>query len=184
MRLLGHIAAALAAMALWALPHTAPAQAQETQPEPTSADSLKRPRDPAWHWTAWPDLERAIALRPLDGPDDIGEKADIIADRLDTLGGAGEVLQKRLEDWEQRHAGLEVQTESLEDLVAVQRGADVQLQQRLHGLRADLRLAAQRRRLLQTVLTALKQEEARLRTLLETYRDKAEEIKRREGGSP
>ena len=187
MRLPGYIAAVSTALALAAGAHLHPARAQDLRAagsEEAAAESPAPAGDPAWRWKAWPDLDRAIALRPLDGPEDILEKADIIADRLDTLAGEGRGLEKRLEGWKQRHAGLEVQTESLEDLAAVQRGADVQLQQRIHALRADLRHAAQRRRLLRAVLAALRREEARLHALFENYRSKAAELKRREGGAP
>ena len=41
--------------------------------------------DPAFSWKSWADISRAIALRPLDGPEDILEKREIIEDRLDDL---------------------------------------------------------------------------------------------------
>jgi hypothetical protein len=161
---------------------TQPAVAEATAADTGLAvqrDSLNT--DPDRAWTVWPDLSRAIALGALDGPDDIDEKADIIADRSDALATENRRLQKLATSWTERHASLEVQTESLEDLAEIQRGADMQRQQRLHGLRADLRLAAVRLRRLHTALGALIQEEDRIRTLLHTYQHQADTLRQREG---
>ena len=51
--------------------------------EATAADKVVAGKDsaevdPAYLWTIWKDLSRAIELQKLDGPEDIVEKADII----------------------------------------------------------------------------------------------------------
>lgn len=136
--------------------------------------------DPAYAWKAWKDLSRAIALRPLDGPDDILEKAEIIIDRLDDLRREKETLRTELEKWRDRHQSLELRLEVLEDLAQVQRGGDLQLQQRLHGLREDLGKAARRMGVLKGSLEELDKELERLDDLAEEYSQKAAELRRRE----
>jgi len=145
------------------------------------ADSARaRPLDPAYAWKAWKDLSRAIALRPLDGPDDILEKAEIITDRLDDLRQERKALQTELEKWKDRQQSLELQMEVLEDLAQVQRGGDLQLQQRLHGLREDLGRAARRIGVLKGALGELDEELSRLDGLAAAYARKAAELRRRE----
>lgn len=157
------------------------------QPLPDSAavhvDSTdRRTADPVWAWKRWKDIDRAVALRPLDGPQDILEKSEIIADRLDALGREGKRLQGMLKLRSDRHASLEIQVESLEDLADVQRGGDLQLRQRVHNLRADLRKAAQRMRFIETSLKEMGRERQRLEGLLASYEQKAEALRRQEGG--
>jgi chromosome segregation ATPase len=136
--------------------------------------------DPAQAWKTWKELSRAIRLRPLDGPDDILEKAEIIEDRLDDLGEARQELRTEAQEWEDRRQALELQIEVLNDLAQVQRGGDLQLQQRLHTLREDLGKAARRLGVLKGSLKELDKELYRLNGLVKEYNHKAAELRRRE----
>ena len=140
----------------------------------------KRPVDPALAWKSWKDLSRAIALRGLDGPDDILEKAEIIADRIDDLRQEQKQLKASLQEWSDRHQALELQLEVLDDLAEVQRGGDLQLQQRLHSLREDLGKATGRMQIFDASLKDLEQELDRLDGLAKQYAKKAEDLRRRE----
>ena len=152
-----------------------------TKPQAAKTDSGRaKAIDPAYAWTTWKDISRAIALRPLDGPDDILEKTEIIEDRIDDLFKEHQHLQEAIDEWKNRHQSLEIQLEVLEDLAEVQRGGDLQLQQRMHSLREDLRKAAQRRSVLGKSLQKLEGELARLRELVKQYQQQAEAIRRRE----
>lgn len=166
----------LAAGAQSASPDTA-----ATGPRPARADSTRRqPIDPAYEWQTWADLSRAIILRPLDGPEDIREKAEIIADRIDDLREEQQQLKTTLEGWQTRHQALELQLEVLEELAQVQRGGDLQLQQRQHGLREELGRARRRLRVFRAAGGELAKELERLEKLAEEYREKAGALRRRE----
>lgn len=152
-----------------------------TPPRPARADSTRRqPIDPAYEWQTWMDLSRAIALRPLDGPEDISEKAEIIEDRSDDLRREQQQLKTALEEWQTRGQALELQLEVLEELAQVQRGGDLQLQQRQHGLREELGRARRRLRVFRTAGGELAGELERLEKLAEEYREKAAALRRRE----
>jgi hypothetical protein len=167
----------------------AAASAAQSAPDPTSLsdssatrrDSLRaQTLDPAYAWKGWPDLERAIALRPLDGPDDILEKKEIIEDRIDDLHLEEKKLRTATEGWRERQQALEMQREVLDDLAEVQRGGDLQLQQRLHTLREDMRQIATRIKTPTQALAELKREQQRLRELARQYADKAQKLRREE----
>jgi hypothetical protein len=166
----------------------AAARAQEAPPDTAAGgqraarpDSARRPPiDPAYAWKTWADLSRAIALRPLDGPEDIIEKAEIIADRTDDLREEEQKLKTALEERQARQQALELQLEVLEELAQVQRGGDLQLQQRQHDLREEAGRAARRLRIFRASRAELAGELERLAKLAEEYREKAEALRRRE----
>ena len=136
--------------------------------------------DPALAWQGWKDLARAIALRPLDGPGDILEKAEIVQDRIDDLQEERRKIEEVGEEWEERRQGLELQREMLDDLAELQRGGDLQLQQRMHGLREELGKASRRLRILEGSLGDLGRELDRLNGIVKQYAEKAEDLRRRE----
>ena len=168
-----------------------PASAQSQKPTPSSADTAvvaqesaasdsTKVQDPAFEWKSWKDLARAIRLRPLDDPADILEKSEIVQDRVDDLIEERQRLNDLAADWESRRQALETQLEVLDDLARVQRGGDLQLQQRLHNLREGGRLAARRQVVLGGSLEQLTTEIERLQKIFEEYESKAEELRRRE----
>ena len=149
--------------------------------KPASAiDSTRASRDPAFAWLSWRDLTAAITLRELDGPDDILEKSDIIRDRLDALRAEQIRLTSAMAEWTDRQGSFAIQIEVLDDLAKVQRGGDLQLQQRLHNMREGRRVAAQRVQGLTRSLSLLKVELTRLQDLLQEYNRTAEHLRRQE----
>jgi prefoldin subunit 5 len=149
----------------------------------TQADSAQtQPVDPAWKWTTWKKLAQAIQLRPLDGPEDIAEKIEIIEDRMDELKQERKRLEKLISVWEERYEALKLQFESLDDLADVQRGGDLQLQQRVHTIRSDLRKAEQRMRIIKGSYKGIEGEIDRFEALMTQYEDEAAAIRRDEGG--
>lgn len=143
-------------------------------------DSTRVSRDPVFAWRHWRDLAPAIALRELDGPDDILEKSDIIKDRLDALVAEQIHLTSSLSEWTDRQGSFAIQIEVLDDLAKVQRGGDLQLQQRLHNMREGRRVAARRVQGLTKSLALLRVELARLQDLLQEYNRKADHLRRQE----
>lgn len=150
-------------------------------PDSVVVDSTRLAKvDPALAWQGWKDLSRAIALRSLDGPGDILEKAEIVQDRIDDLRGERRKIGESGEEWEERRQGLELQLEVLDDLAELQRGGDLQLQQRMHGLREELGKASRRLRILEGSLGDLDRELDRLNGIVKQYAEKAEDLRRRE----
>ena len=145
-----------------------------------AVDSTRARRDPAFSWMSWQDLTPAISLRELDGPEDILEKADIIKDRLDALSSEQELLGAVLTEWKDRQSSFAIQIEVLDDLAKIQRGGDLQLQQRLHNMREGRRVAVQRVQLLTKAIALLKVELVRLQDLIEDYNRTAEQLRRQE----
>ena len=144
-------------------------------------DSIRQERsDPALVWKTWKDISQAIALRPLDGPDDILEKAEIIEDRIDDLREEEEKLKASSKEWEERRQSLELQLEVLDDLAEVQRGGDLQLQQRMHSLRGDMGKAGRRIRVLTEALEDLDEELDHMTGLVVEYGEKSADLRRRE----
>ncbi len=146
----------------------------------TAIDSTRASRDPAFAWLSWRDLTAAITLRELDGPDDILEKSDIIKDRLDALMAEQIRLTSAMAEWTDRQGSFAIQIEVLDDLAKVQRGGDLQLQQRLHNMREGRRVAAQRVQGLTRSLSLVKVELTRLQDLLQEYNRTAEHLRRQE----
>ena len=146
----------------------------------TAIDSTRTSRDPAFAWLSWRDLTAAITLRELDGPDDILKKSDIIKDRLDALMAEQIRLTSAMKEWTDRQGSFAIQIEVLDDLAKVQRGGDLQLQQRLHNMREGRRVAAQRVQGLTRSLSLLKVELTRLQDLLQEYNRAAENLRRQE----
>ena len=140
-------------------------------------------RDPLWAWQDWPPIGRAIALEKLDGPADILEKSEIIADRLDGLVREETRLDSIGATWGTRHLALAAQLEVLEDLADVQLGGDLQLQQRIDRARDDALDADDRVARVSASREALQAEALRLRDLAADYRRRAEELRRQEEGS-
>lgn len=89
-------------------------------------------------WRSWKDISRAIALEPLDGPQDIREKAEIIQDRVDNLRDQAGRIDSSSTAWRRRRDALRTQLGVLEDLGDVGRGSDLQLERRLRDLTGQL----------------------------------------------
>ena len=165
-----------------AVPDTAGGDSVAVAPQDSVvADFVRQQKiDPAYAWKLWKELSRAIALRALDGPDDILEKAEIIQDRRDDLLEEKKKIKAASKEWEERHQALELQLEVLDDLAEIQRGGDLQLQQRMHSLREDRGKALRRLRVFRGSLRDLDREVGSMAKLAEEYREKAADLRRRE----
>lgn len=137
---------------------------------------------PDWSWARWPAIDAAIRLQPLDGPRDILEKEEIIADRLDALAREQTRLDSIAAGWDQRRVALSAQQEVLEDLADLQLGGDLDLQRRIEAVHDDSRQADEQYVRLATISEALQRELARLQTLSHDYRDAAARLRDEEEG--
>ena len=152
---------------------------QQADRDAIHADSTHS-KNPAYRWKTWKDLSRAIAIRALDGPADILEKAEIVEDRRDDLLLEQEILQVQLNESKHRHQSLEIQLEVLEDLAEVKRGGDFELQQRLHNLRENIRKNERGIQGFAASLKEMEKELKRLADLVKEYKARAEDLQRYE----
>ena len=146
----------------------------------TQDSAAAAPVDPAYIWTTWKDLSRAIKLQPLDGPEDIIEKADIIQDRIDDLSAERRQLAETKQEWSDKNVALETQLEVLEDLAKVQLGGDLQLQQRMHRMREGRSVAANKSEVLTRSIRDLDAVVGELTEMVTGYRKQAGELRRLE----
>jgi chromosome segregation ATPase len=163
------IALILLALFVWA---AVPAFAQKAGDE-----------NPFSAWKNWKSIEPAIALRDLDGPEDIVEKAEIIEDRIDELTREKARLEKQAASADQKIQTLSNQRQVLQDLADVQMGGDTQTRQRLQDLAERIRREKGLQRLRKGTIRELKSELSRMINLAGKYREKAREIKVKEGGA-
>jgi hypothetical protein len=161
-------------------------QAQPSVADSTQADTAavaaadSTTADPSFDWTRWPDIAAAIALQPLDGPEDILEKQEIIDDRIDDLTARGGALDTLAGAWTDRHRAMSTQLEVLDDLAEVQLGGDLEFQQRIESVREEVLQAAQQMTRIGSARRQLEAEVARLRALADDYRDQALRLREQE----
>ena len=142
------------------------------------------PADAADAWRRLKSIDAAIAVRPLDGPEDIQEKAEIIADRLDELSREEKKLNLAIDQNQQILQSLRTQKEVLQDLSEMQQGRDSQTLQRKHELTERIQ---QQEKLLKQQTDSrgeLLQEKERLKNILDQYQKKADALRQHEGGTP
>ena len=147
------------------------------------ADTARARTDPAWAWWTWPPITAAIAIAPLDGPQDILEKDEIIADRIDALVDEAARLDTLAMAWQARSVAMTAQLEVLEDLADVQLGGDLEFQQRTESVREEVVQAAGQVATFAATRAALGDELIRLRSLSETYRQRAARLREEEESS-
>ncbi len=135
-------------------------------------------------WKRWKKIDDAIAPRPLDGPEDILEKAEIIEDRVDELKREKARLDKELEFSRQLLQNLINQKEIIEDLAEVQQGGDTQSRRRIHDLTDRIQREEELVKERKESISGLQTELSRMSTLAASYREKAKNLKIHEGGSP
>ncbi|MEW6443520.1 MAG: hypothetical protein AB1640_21480 [bacterium] len=135
-------------------------------------------------WKSWKSIEAAIALHPLDGPDDMLEKVEIIEDRVDALDGERIRLQTEAAQNLERLRALRMQRESLQDLAEIKPGGDPQTRQRLHDLSERTRREEILLELRRESVDELEEELVRMRGLAAAYREKAGNLMIREQGAP
>ncbi|MBZ0271892.1 hypothetical protein K8I61_07625 [bacterium] len=132
-------------------------------------------------WKSWTSIDAAIAIRELDGPEDIIEKAEIIEDRVDALARERERVKAEETEIAERTASLREQRQALREIADLQFGGDVRARQRLRDLAERIRggeaaVAARR-----ASAAEIETERSRLAALAEEYRRKAETLRKREG---
>ena len=133
-------------------------------------------------WQRWKSIDSAIELRPLDGPEDIIEKAEIIEDRVDALTNEKTRLEAEIELSRQKLQTLNDQRDTLQQLDEIKQGGDMQIRQRLHDLTDRIQ---REQNLLEKRVESVGElcvELARMRELAAEYREKARLLKLEEGG--
>ena len=131
-------------------------------------------------WKGWKSIEGAIAIRPLDGPEDIIERAEIIEDRVDDLArerGRLEGVEARLRD---RLRQLRSRREALRDLEEIRLSGDAQSRQRLQDVAGRIRREEGLLKEAGESITGLEVELARMEELAAAYREKARILKMEE----
>ncbi|MBT4096092.1 MAG: hypothetical protein HOM68_28780 [Gemmatimonadetes bacterium] len=136
--------------------------------------------DPLQPWRQWPSIDRAVELGRLDGPTDILEKGEIIADRLDDLRREDAMLDSLKQIWEGRDLALAGQLEVLEDLADLQLGGDLQLQQRIQTVRDNATETLRWRERIATATNQLDSRITRLQLRADEYKRRADQLRRLE----
>lgn len=142
------------------------------------------PADAVNAWRQLKSIDAAIAIRPLDGPEDIREKAEIVADRLDELDREEKNLSLAIEQNRQVLHSLRIQKEVLRDLSEMQQGRDAPAPQRKHDLTERIQ---QQEKLLEQKTASrdeLRLEVERLKTIYDQYLKRAETLRLNESKTP
>lgn len=140
-------------------------------------------RDDSLRYNSWrglQDISPAIAIAPLDGPEDFREKVEIIDDRIDLLATERKRITSALKALLEGRQAEELQREMLEDLSEINRESDMQLQQRFHDLQHQLSQYLRRIQAYEHAFADLESELGRLKGLAQQYRLQAEELRKKE----
>jgi hypothetical protein len=159
---------------------TASGATAKTATPPGDSAGVRLRLDPLWTWATWPDIGPAIALETLDGPADILEKEEIIADRIDALVAEDGRLDTVEITWRDRSLALAAQLEVLEDLAGLQIDGDLESQQRLDAIRQDLLEAQRLVARVEGSRAGLSQQLVKLQALSLDYRTRAARLRTRE----
>ncbi len=139
--------------------------------------------DSATAWKRWKDISAAIALRELDGPDDIIEKAEIIDDRVDELRRENERLKKEILKRRQRLDGLLSQKDSLQGIADIKMGGDFQMRQNLSDISDRIQATTGQIEAYGNSQAELEKQINRMSKLAMSYREKARLLHIKEGGA-
>ena len=140
--------------------------------------------DSATAWKGWKDISTAVALRDLDGPDDIIEKAEIIDDRVDELKREKVRLKQRAEEFKKKLEIISDQRDTLRDLAETQRGGDPQTRRHIQDQTERIREIKKTLKTLSEMIPELEKELTRMKNLASAYREKARVLRLQEGGAP
>lgn len=146
---------------------------------PVFAQKAEKP-NPYMPWKSWKSIDAAIALRDLDGPEDIVEKAEIIEDRIDELKDEEKELGKGLVDAKSQLTSLKSQKDVLQGLADVKMGGDQQTRRRLQELTHRIRQKEKEVKLRLEAGGELDKEIDRLTEMAVQYREKARQLEIRE----
>lgn len=134
-------------------------------------------------WKRWKSIEAAIALRPLDGPEDIIEKAEIIEDRADDLAREKARLEVETTRGREQIQRLEDQREVLRELEEIRLSGDLRSRQRLQDISERIRREEALLKRIGESVVGLEEELARMSALAAEYREKARLLRIEEGGT-
>ena len=135
-------------------------------------------------WKRWKSIEAAIAVRPLDGPDDIIEKAEIIEDRADELKGEKARLEREADLNRQKLRTLRSQREVLQDLAEIKPGGDSQTRNRLQDVAERIGREEMLLKMRRQSVAELEEELVQMKKLAVKYREKARDLMIQERGAP
>ena len=135
-------------------------------------------------WKRWKSIEAAIAVRPLDGPDDIIEKAEIIEDRADELKGEKARLEREADLNRQKLRTLRSQREVLQDLAEIKPGGDSQTRNRLQDVAERIGREEMLLKMRRQSAAELEEELVQMKKLAVKYREKARDLMIQERGAP
>jgi predicted nuclease with TOPRIM domain len=139
--------------------------------------------DAIFAWKKWSSIDAAIALRPLDGPEDIREKAEIIEDRIDELKREKARLEREIDLSNQKLQSLRNQKAVLQELEDVKMGSDSQGRQRLQDLSERIRREEHLLKMKRKSLAELEVWITKMTNLAAEYREKARILEIQEGGT-
>jgi predicted nuclease with TOPRIM domain len=134
-------------------------------------------------WKRWKSIEAAIALRPLDGPEDIIEKAEIIEDRADELKGEKARLEGEADLNRQKLRTLRSQREVLQDLAEIKPSGDSQTRNRLHDLAERIGREEMLLKMRRQSVDELEEELVQMKELAVEYRERAKILMIQERGA-
>lgn len=120
-------------------------------------------------WKRWKDISKAIEIAPLDGPEEITEKIEIIEDRIDDLDGEKRLLSTDLERLAASSHTLALKITGLQRLLDMRRRTDLLLQRRLQSLKSRRASLVPKIECLETNLEEISAEVERLRGLSRKY---------------
>ncbi len=135
-------------------------------------------------WQTWKSIDAATTLAPLDGPDEVLEKAEIIADRRDALSAEQRRISERCEAIAAGVAGVEQQLEGTREIIRVRGGRDGVLRRRVHAFRTRKRELEDLGRVCEESRSGLSKALADLGAQHTRYLEQAKALRAEEGTSP
>lgn len=144
---------------------------------PVSAGESK---DALGAWREWKSIDAAIAIRPLDGPEDIIERAEIIEDRVDDLAREGDRIEGIGARVRKRLTQLRNQRDVLRDLEEIRMSGDAQSRRRLQEVTVRVRREEDLLKRVEESVAELVSELIRMKDLAAGYRERAEELRNEE----
>ena len=139
--------------------------------------------DSITEWKRWKSIEAAVTPRPLDGPEDIIEKAEIIEDRADDLEREKARLEVEAQRGRERLRRLEDQRGVLREIEEIRLSGDSRSRQRLQDISERIRREEALLKRIGESVAGLEEELARMSALAAEYREKARLLKIKEGGT-
>lgn len=128
-------------------------------------------------WRQWKPIAAAVAIDPLDGPEELLEKAEIIADRRDALQREQGRLTPECAAVDEGLRSIAQQIEVTEEIVTLRGGRTTVLRNRLHTLRGRKRDLYNRLRVCRANLSAIEAAAAALTTQYEDYVQRIEALR-------